>query len=184
MKYFNIALGLVFMLSSLACKKEIKRVPTNTAKTAVSFSGTWVTNVASDALDSRENIKKTVATCKASGIGNIFVVVWNQGRTLYPSDVMQTNFGADARKKCISDLAEAIPRLLDNERLEIPFKTLTDTIGSLTPASAQEIRIALQGAMKNKEIIVTNQNGNSRSSAAQINGEDIIKYHQRQFIFL
>lgn len=97
MKYYNIALGLIFILSSVACKKEIKRVPTNTTKIEVAFSGTWVTNVASDALDSRENIKKTVATCKASGIGNIFVVVWNQGRTLFPSDVMQTNFGTDAR---------------------------------------------------------------------------------------
>lgn len=94
------------------------------------------------------------------------------------------DFGADAKKKCISDLSEAIPRLLDNQGLEIPFHILTDTIGSLTPASAQEIRIALQGAMKNKEIIVMNKNGNPRSSANQINGEDIIKYHQRQFIFL
>lgn len=94
------------------------------------------------------------------------------------------DFGEDAKKKCILELSEAIPQLLDNHRLEIPFHVLTDKIGSSTPASAKEIRIALQGAMKNKEIVVLNKNGNPRTSAAQINGEDIIKYHQRQFIFL
>lgn len=98
MKNYSIALFIVFILGSMSCKKEIKRVPTSSGvKNQITFSGTWVTNVASTALDSRENIKQTVATCKASGIKNIFVVVWNQGRTLYPSDVMQSTFGTDAR---------------------------------------------------------------------------------------
>ncbi len=98
MKYYILSLVFAVVLSSCACKKETVRVkaPTKPDK-EIHFAGTWVTNVASDALDSRENIKKTVATCKASGINNIFVVVWNQGRTLFPSDVMQTNFGAGAR---------------------------------------------------------------------------------------
>lgn len=97
MKYNAIVLAFAIILGSCSCKKETKRLPTNTIKKEVHFAGTWVTNVASTALDSRETIKQTVATCKASGINNIFVVVWNQGRTLYPSDVMQTNFGADAK---------------------------------------------------------------------------------------
>ena len=94
MKYFTLVLGLAIILSSNACKTETPILPpTTVVKNEVEFSGTWVTNVASDALDSRDNIKKTVATCKASGINNIFVVVWNQGRTLYPSDIMQNTFG-------------------------------------------------------------------------------------------
>ena len=95
MKYFIILLTFALILTSYACKKEIKRLPTTTTpiKQPIHFAGTWVTNVASDALDSRANIVKTVATCKASGINNIFVVVWNQGKTLYPSDIMQSTFG-------------------------------------------------------------------------------------------
>lgn len=93
MKYYILSLVFAVVLSSCACKKETKRLPVNVIKNEVNFAGTWVTNVASDALDSRDNIKKTVATCKASGINNIFVVVWNQGRTLYPSDIMQNTFG-------------------------------------------------------------------------------------------
>lgn len=55
--------------------------------------GVWVTNVASTALNSLSNIKETVEICKNSGMTDIYVVVWNKGRTLYPSDIMQNEFG-------------------------------------------------------------------------------------------
>ncbi len=57
------------------------------------IKGVWVTNVASPALSSVANIKETVRVCKQSGITDIFTVVWNKGRTLYPSAVMNTEFG-------------------------------------------------------------------------------------------
>ncbi|KHJ39375.1 hypothetical protein PBAC_03610 [Pedobacter glucosidilyticus] len=93
MRYYILTLAFLIVFGGSACKKETKRLPTNTIKREMHFAGTWVTNVASDALDSRENIRKTVATCKASGVNNIFIVVWNQGRTLYPSTIMQNTFG-------------------------------------------------------------------------------------------
>ncbi len=49
--------------------------------------GTWITNVASKAMHSPEKIKETVAACKKNGLTDIFVVVWNNGLTLYPSKV-------------------------------------------------------------------------------------------------
>jgi len=55
--------------------------------------GTWVTNVASDALMSLEKVKQTVATCKQKKLNSIFVVVWNGGVTMYPSKVMQDYIG-------------------------------------------------------------------------------------------
>ena len=55
--------------------------------------GAWVTNVASTAMDSRANIKACVTTCKAAGINNIFMVVYNNARTCYPSNVMDTVVG-------------------------------------------------------------------------------------------
>lgn len=59
------------------------------------FSGVWVTSVASDALNSRDNIVSTVDMCVRSGINNIFVVVWNKGLTLYPSKVMKDLIGKE-----------------------------------------------------------------------------------------
>jgi uncharacterized lipoprotein YddW (UPF0748 family) len=55
--------------------------------------GVWITNVASNALDSPENIREAVRVCEESGINNIFVVTWNRARTLYPSAIMKEKFG-------------------------------------------------------------------------------------------
>lgn len=55
--------------------------------------GVWVTTAASTALDSKENIKSCVQTCKAAGINNIFMVVYNNARTIYPSSIMNNLIG-------------------------------------------------------------------------------------------
>lgn len=55
--------------------------------------GAWVTTTASTALNSRTDIKTTVATFKAAGMNHIFVVVYNNARTIYPSTVMQNLTG-------------------------------------------------------------------------------------------
>lgn len=52
--------------------------------------GAWVTTTASTALNSKSDIKNTVATFKAAGMNHIFIVVYNNARTVYPSAVMQT----------------------------------------------------------------------------------------------
>ena len=57
------------------------------------IKGVWVTNVASTALNSLANIKETVQICKKSAMTDIYVVVWNKGRTIYPSDIMNKEFG-------------------------------------------------------------------------------------------
>jgi len=57
------------------------------------IKGVWLTNVASQAMDSRENLREAVRRCAESGINHIYVVTWNRARTLYPSGVMQQTFG-------------------------------------------------------------------------------------------
>jgi uncharacterized lipoprotein YddW (UPF0748 family) len=55
--------------------------------------GAWITTTASTALDSRDNIRQMVSTCKAAGINHLFVVVYNNARTTYPSNIMNTLIG-------------------------------------------------------------------------------------------
>lgn len=87
----------VLSLTSLfltQCKKD--DAPTNTPTTPTPITpirGVWITNTASQALYSPANIVNAVKKCKESGINHIFVVMWNKGRTLYPSKVMQDTFG-------------------------------------------------------------------------------------------
>lgn len=57
------------------------------------LKGTWLTNVGSRALYSRDEVKKAVKTCKESGITDIYCVTWNRGMTMYRSQVMKRHFG-------------------------------------------------------------------------------------------
>ena len=81
-----------FLLSSLflltACAAQ-KKLPIGTEP----VRGTWVTNVASDALTSKEKVAQTIARCKQFGLNTIYVVTWNKGVTMYPSPVVEKYIG-------------------------------------------------------------------------------------------
>ncbi len=79
---------------------------TNTTPTPVTpvwdpnaWRGVWVTTTASTALDSKESINQTVANCKKAGINQIFVVVYNNARTIYPSNVLGSITGVKQLEK-------------------------------------------------------------------------------------
>lgn len=55
----------------------------------------WVTNVGSDVLLSRTNIKQAVQLAKKSGLNTLCVVTWNKGYTLYKSPTLKKYFGID-----------------------------------------------------------------------------------------
>lgn len=57
-----------------------------------SVKGIWLTDVASKALDSKAGIQEVVQRCEKAGIEHIYVVVWNRGHTIYPSQVMEEQF--------------------------------------------------------------------------------------------
>ncbi len=78
-RLFTAFAGLCFCILSYAQENPVR--------------GTWVTNVASEALNSRENIKKVVDQSKAAGLNHLFVVVWNKGVTIYPSKVLKKYIG-------------------------------------------------------------------------------------------
>ncbi len=57
--------------------------------------GVWLTNVDSDALNSKGNIINTVDLCDELGINTIFVVTWNKAMTTYPSKIMKEFTGVE-----------------------------------------------------------------------------------------
>jgi uncharacterized lipoprotein YddW (UPF0748 family) len=64
-------------------------------KKAEPVRGTWLTNVASDALLSKEKIAAAVKRCKDFGLNTIYVVTWNKGVTMYPSPVVKKYIGIE-----------------------------------------------------------------------------------------
>ena len=99
----SILLLLVVVLFSYCTKKTtttydpgpvvIVPPPPQPVWDTAALRGAWITTAASNALDSRANIKATVLNCKAANINNIFMVVYNNGRTMYPSTVMNNLIG-------------------------------------------------------------------------------------------
>jgi len=55
----------------------------------------WVTNVGSDVLLSRTNIRKAVMLAKQSGLNTLCVVTWNKGYTMYKSPTLKKYFGVE-----------------------------------------------------------------------------------------
>ncbi len=88
MKKNSLLLILLFFISCKPTQLNTHYSPLNTQT-----RGVWLTNVVSDALSTKEKTKEAVALCHSVGINTIFMVVWNRGRTLYPSKIMHDLIG-------------------------------------------------------------------------------------------
>lgn len=60
--------------------------------------GVWVTNIDSDILFSDASIAEGMKVLAESGFNTVYPVVWNDGYTLHPSDVMSRTFGEEFRQ--------------------------------------------------------------------------------------
>ena len=80
------------------------------SNTPIELRGTWITNVASDAMLTEKNVKEAVLNCKRNGLTDIFVVVWNNGLTTYPSKVVEKyiGIGQDPRYNNFDPLASFV----------------------------------------------------------------------------
>lgn len=83
----NIILIITFFIFSYNAKAQDNN--------QLVINGTWITNVASDAMHHPENVRNAVMNCKNNGLTDIFVVVWNGGVTMYPSKVLKQYIGKD-----------------------------------------------------------------------------------------
>jgi uncharacterized lipoprotein YddW (UPF0748 family) len=90
----------------IACQKVEDSSPTPTTPTqnttkqpSNAIRGFWLPNVDNTSLDSRAGLKKTVDDCEKYGFNRIYVVMWNQGMTCYPSKIMKDNFGIEINPK-------------------------------------------------------------------------------------
>jgi uncharacterized lipoprotein YddW (UPF0748 family) len=81
---FFVLMGLVAGCSQTTNHKQ---------PTTNEIRGVWITNIDSDVMFSREATAEAMQYLADRGFNVIFPVVWNEGYTLYPSDVMARTFG-------------------------------------------------------------------------------------------
>lgn len=75
------------------CSLLLLFVFAQTEAQTIPIRGTWITNVGSDVLKSKKNIEDAITRCKQGGLNHVFVVVWNKGKTMYPSAVVEKYIG-------------------------------------------------------------------------------------------
>lgn len=90
------------------------------------------------------------------------------------------DFGSEARIRCINRLAEAVPKIIFDSSGGILYQDLVDRIGSLTPASGQEIKSAIQLSLDQRELQIITPEGKQPGTAKKLKGSDTLKYLQKQ----
>lgn len=78
---------LIFALLIISCNAQENKLS--------AVRGVWLTNVDSQVLNSRENIKQAVDLLDELGFNSIFIVVWNKAMTTYPSKIMKELTGRE-----------------------------------------------------------------------------------------
>lgn len=94
------------------------------------------------------------------------------------------HFDAIASEKCKKGLGEKLVPLLFENGGPIEFRQLTESVGSLTPATADMIRASLDEAIRCKEILVKSPDGKTRTKGSSIKSGDHLQAKQKSLIFL
>lgn len=71
--------------------------------------GVWITNVDSDVMFSDQSIADGMELLAESGFNTVYPVVWNDGYTLYPSDLMSEMFGEKFRQDSLFSVQNRDP---------------------------------------------------------------------------
>jgi uncharacterized lipoprotein YddW (UPF0748 family) len=97
MRYFILLFALALFDSAIFAQSILNEP----------LRGTWITNVASEAMLNEKNVQECVSNCKRNGLTDIFVVVWNNGLTTYPSKIVEKYIGVkqDSRYKNFDPIA-------------------------------------------------------------------------------
>ena len=93
--YFAILLGL------LGCSPPNKPLLNNQKPAMGEIRGVWLTNIDSDVMFTRKNIQDGMRRLAESGFNVVYPVVYNDGYTMYPSEVMAKYFGNDNRQDSV-----------------------------------------------------------------------------------
>jgi uncharacterized lipoprotein YddW (UPF0748 family) len=97
----------LLLIAIFGCKKSTTPpvvVPPKELKPEVTTAtrGVWIANVQhTDLLASRANMETWLTTLSGMGFNTVFVVVYNSGRTIYPSKVMKNLTGVEQDERFV-----------------------------------------------------------------------------------
>ena len=98
--WLMLLLGMVWLVSSCTNTSNHENSELNEVLNKP-LRGVWLTNIDSDILFDSLKTKEALRKIKEAGFNTVYPVVWNDGYTLYPSDIMGQTFGDTFRQDTV-----------------------------------------------------------------------------------
>lgn len=98
--WLMLLLGMVWLVSSCTNTSNHENSELNEVLNEP-LRGVWLTNIDSDILFDSLKTKEALRKIKEAGFNTVYPVVWNDGYTLYPSDIMGQTFGDTFRQDTV-----------------------------------------------------------------------------------
>ncbi len=95
---FLLSLGLALALMlriPFAASAQTSATVADSAPQPTEIRGVWLTNVDSDVLFSKDNLREAIRRLDRLNFNTVYPTVWNGGYTLYPSKVAEEAFGQE-----------------------------------------------------------------------------------------
>ncbi len=107
--FISALIGLV-----LGCATADKSAPQTTSEAIAEVRGTWITTTANTAIATPENTAKTMKRLREIGLNTVYVEVWKNGYTQFPSEALNKVVGVKMRPNQFpqdpSDSADTLKR--------------------------------------------------------------------------
>jgi uncharacterized lipoprotein YddW (UPF0748 family) len=91
----GLLLGFGFLMAILLSWPGLVMASQPASAQATEIRGVWLTNVDSDVLFSKDNLREAVRRLDRLNFNTLYPTVWNGGYTLYPSEVAKQAFGVE-----------------------------------------------------------------------------------------
>lgn len=88
--------------------------------------GTWLTTTANDAIANPENTARTMRRLREIGLNTVYVEVWKNGYTQFPSRVLEETIGVDRRPALMKQDPSDSPQALVSPGRDLLAETLTE----------------------------------------------------------
>jgi uncharacterized lipoprotein YddW (UPF0748 family) len=105
---FMLSLCIVWLLNSCT-NPTINKKSELEEQLSQPLRGVWLTNIDSDILFDSQKTKEALVSIKKAGFNTVYPVVWNDGYTLHPSEIMVQTFGEEFRQDTVFRSLELDP---------------------------------------------------------------------------
>lgn len=127
MKLIRACVAVVMATGCAAAKSETGGQRGGRADPQVEVRGTWMTTTANDAISSAAKTKESMRRLADIGMNTVYVEVWKNGYTQYPSEALRKVVGVDRRPALMKMDPSDSPEVVKSEGRDLLLETMTES---------------------------------------------------------